>query len=121
MIRPFFHSLDYVLEKTKDLEAFNLLAVVKNPSETLQDLSPPFDFLGYDLIEVDGQISALTNCGGFDKSFLPRDLNKFGLIPTWKRAKTVQEDLRVDYPDELHADCDLFEVWRHKIMGRKGG
>ncbi|MEO1712913.1 MAG: hypothetical protein AAFU60_06210, partial [Bacteroidota bacterium] len=110
----------YVLEKTKDLESFNLLAVVKNPSDTLQDLSTHFDFLGYDLIEVDGYISALTNCGGFDESFLPHDLNQYGLIPIWKRAKKVQEGLRGDYPDELHADCDLFEVWRHKTMGRKG-
>ena len=35
--------------------------------------SEPRVVVGYDLIEKGGNISALTNCGGFDESFLPKD------------------------------------------------
>ena len=119
MITQFFSSIDYVLEKTKDFDVFNLLAVVKEPKEIKSKLSNEFDFIGYDLIETDGDISALTNCGGFDESFLPIDLNKFGLVTEWKKAKKIQKDLKANNPDEHHADCYLYEVWRHKIIGRK--
>ena len=119
MITQFFNSMDYVLEKTKDLEYFNLLAVIKEPNEAKKDLSTDFDFIGYDLIETDGDVSALTNCGGFDESFLPSDLNTFGLIHKWAKAKKVKEDLKANNPEEHHADCHLYEVWRHKTIGRK--
>ncbi|SFB33363.1 hypothetical protein [Algoriphagus aquimarinus] len=119
MITQFFNSLDYVVEKTKDLEYFNLLAVVREPNEAKSKLDSEFDFIGYDLIETDGDVSALTNCGGFDESFLPKDLNEFGLLTEWAKAKKIQTDLRINNPEEHHADCYLFEVWRHKIIGRK--
>ena len=115
----FFNSLDYVVEKTKELEYFNLLAVVKEPHETKSELGSNFDFVGYELIEKGGKISALTNCGGFDESFLPKDLNEYGLVTEWERAKKIQTDLRVNNPEERHADCYLYEVWRHKTIGRK--
>jgi hypothetical protein len=118
-ITRFFNSFDYVMEKTTHLQYFNLLAVVKEPNETKSELSSDFDFVGYDLIETDGEISALTNCGGFDKSFLPNDLNEYGLVSEWARAKKIQTDLKLNYPKEQHANCQLFEVWRHKRIGRK--
>ena len=119
MITKFFNSLDYVIEQTKDLEYFNLLAVVREPNEAKRELNGEFDFVGYDLIERGGSISALTNCGGFDESFLPKDLNEFGLVSEWAKAKKIQTDLRINNPEEPHADCYLFEVWRHKSIGRK--
>jgi hypothetical protein len=30
---------------------------------------PGFAFAGFDLVDVQGAISALTNCGGFDRHF----------------------------------------------------
>ena len=119
MITQFFNSFDYVIKKTKDLEYFNLLAVVREPNETKSKLNSEFDFVGYDLIETDGDVSALTNCGGFDESFLPKDLNELGLVTEWAKAKKIQTDLRINNPEEHHADCYLFEVWRHKRIGRK--
>lgn len=119
MIIQFFNSMDYVLEKTKGIDYFNLLAVIREPNEEKRDLSIDFDFVGYDLIEIDGNVSALTNCSGFDESFLPSDLNGFGLINEWTKAKKIQEALRINNPEEHHADCYLYEVWRHKTIGRK--
>lgn len=119
MITQFFNSMDYVIEKIKDIEYFNLLAVIKEPNEAKKDLSTDFDFIGYDLIEKGGNVSALTNCGGFDESFLSSDLNEFGLIQDWAKAKKIQENLIINNPEEHHADCYLYEVWRHKTIGRK--
>ena len=119
MITQFFNSLDYVLEKTKELKHFNLLAVIKEPGETKGELTQDFECIGYDLVEVGGNISALTNCGGFDESFLPSELNTYGLLSEWNKAKSIQRNLRINNPEEPHADCYLFEVWRHRTMGRK--
>ena len=71
-----------------------------------------FDFCGYDL--VDGlETSALTNCGGFfDNAFTHKDLNSFGLIPNYQSARKIQVNLESKYPDEEHADCLLFAIWR---------
>jgi len=70
-----------------------------------------FDFCGYDLIDR-FEISALTNCGGFDNAFTHKDLNAFGLIPNYQSARKIQLDLESKYPDEEHADCLLFAIWR---------
>ena len=113
----FFTSIDYVLKRISGADKFNLLALVKEPGKTIQDLTANFSFIGYDLIETDGHISALVNCGGFDKSFLPEDLNQFGLVSNWGRAKNIQQSLLLNYPEEDHADCYLYEVWRHKVIG----
>ncbi len=119
MVTLFFNSIDYVLEKVKDLKYFNLLAVIKEPEKEKAKLEIDFEFVGYDLIEKEGDISALTNCGGFDETFSPTDLNEFGLISDYNKAKRVQTELPINNPAEHHADCYLYEVWRHKSIGRK--
>ncbi len=70
-----------------------------------------FVFCGYDLAE-ECEISALTNCGGFDETFTYKDLNSLGLIPDFLTAQKMQIDLAENNPDEEHADCLLFAVWR---------
>ncbi len=119
MVMFYFNSLDYVLEKAKDVAYFNLLAVVKQPNKEKADLATHFDFIGYDLIDKGGDTSALTNCGGFDETFLPKDLNNYGLISDYDKAKTIVAELQIHNPDHPHSDCYLFEVWRHKTIGRK--
>ena len=66
-----------------------------------------FSFCGYDLVEVEGGVSALVNCGGFPKSFDNSELNSNGLIEKLERARVVQDSLRSEYPDEHHADCNV--------------
>lgn len=118
-VTDFFNSLDYVLERVKGIKRFNLVAVIKDPvSEEKASLSDEYDFIGYELLDLSYEISALTNCGGFDESFLPSDLNQFGLINSYKRVREVQESLVLNNPEEFHADCNLFEVWRHKLIGK---
>ena len=120
-ITDFFKSINYVKKKSSHLDYFNLLAVVKEPLKTRQiQLERDFDFIGYDLIETGGSISALTNCGGFDKTFKPKEQNIYGLISDYDRAKEIQIMLPINNPDEDHAHCHLFEVWRHKFIGRNG-
>jgi hypothetical protein len=70
-----------------------------------------FEFLGFDLAEK-SEISALTNCGGFDETFTYKDLNAFGLIPDFPSARRIQADLAMNNPNEEHADCLLFAIWR---------
>ena len=119
MVMFFFNSLEYVLDKVKDLDFFNLLAIIKEPNEVKADLDDTFDFIGYDLIEIGGDTSALTNGGGFDDTFLPADLNKYGLISKFDKAKRILKELPLNNPDQHHIDCYLYEVWRHKKTGRK--
>ncbi len=119
MITLFFNSIDYVLEKVKGLKYYNLLAVIKEPKKEKAALETDFEFVGYDLIEKEGDISALTNCGGFDETFSPSDLNEYGLISDFDKAKKIQTELPLNNPAEHHARCFLYEVWRHKTIGRK--
>lgn len=119
-ITAFFKSINYVKEKSSHLDYFNLLAVIKEPLSTKQiQLERDFDFIGYDLIETGGIISALTNCGGFDETFRPEEQNIYGLISDYDRAKEIQIMLPINNQNENHAYCHLFEVWRHKFIGRR--
>jgi hypothetical protein len=118
LIIPYFNNLDYVLEKTKQLKHFNLLAIVQEPNIQKATLANNFQFVGYDLIEIRGDISALSNCGGFEESFLSKDLNHLGLITDYQKARKIQTSLRKHTPNEEHADCYLYEIWRHKTIGR---
>jgi hypothetical protein len=112
-----YTSLDYLLSKLQDNDplSYNLLAVTKEPTLPCETIPiAGFDFIGYDLVDVHGDISALTNCGGFDNTFLPRDLNEYGLISTYKKAYTIKEGLIKNNPDEPHATCYVWAIWRIK-------
>ena len=91
-----------------------LLKVVQDPDRDVGavELGRGWAFAGYDLIEHDGNISALTNCGGFDGAFTAADLNERGLITKYEDAKRIHEALRVRYPEEPHANCVLVAIWR---------
>ncbi len=69
----FFHDLDHVLAAASANPALNVLAVVQEPTpDDLRAFSDPrFEFRGFDLVDKCGDISALLNCGGFDKAFVP--------------------------------------------------
>ena len=118
----YFRDFDYLLRRVAAVQRRNILGLYRNPQ--LQIETPPvpaeFMFLGYDLIEEMTQISALVNCGGFPKAFANDELNEFGLIGTFSRASEVQRHLRKEYPDEPHAGCELYALWRLNEVSRVG-
>ena len=115
----FFTTLEYVLQRTKSIDKYNLLMVAIEPNQECKSIPvDDFDFIGYDLLDKDYSISALTNCGGFDETFLPKDLNILGLIDDFEKAYDIKKRLLENNPEEYHADTNVIAVWRHKSIGR---
>ncbi len=110
-----FRDPDHVSARTAG-QTVNVLALIEEPStdavESFRD--PRFDFCGFDLVEEQGGISALVNCGGFEKAFQPGDLSDCGLLVDYAKAVTVRQLLRTEYPDEPHARCCIWAIWRMK-------
>ena len=114
----FFQTLDYVLGNTNNKSRYNLLAVVIEPVSDCASIPlDDFDFLGYDLLDQYFDTSALSNCGGFDETFLPQDLNNFGLIDDYEKAFAIKASLKENNPHEEHADTNVIAVWRHRVIG----
>lgn len=111
-----FHDLDYVVRRVTGDERVNILALMQNPTEAnVRSFSDDrFIFRGFDLGELQTGISALVNCGGFNKAFNPADLSECGLLTAHAQALTIRNRLRAEYPDEHHADCDLWAIWQMK-------
>jgi hypothetical protein len=115
----FFTTLDFVFKRLKAKDKFNLLTVVLEPDQDCKNISiEDYDFVGYDLLDQDFGISALSNCGGFDETFLPKDLNDKGLIDDFTKAYDIKKRLLENNPYEHHADTNVIAVWRHKTIGR---
>lgn len=110
----FFVDLEFLLEQLADGRETNVLCVYRNP----ESQPPPyegrtnFEFLGYDLVDVHGSASALTNCGGFPDVFDNKELSSKGLLTSHSRAFQVQADLRAKHPEEHHADCHVWAISR---------
>ena len=68
--------------------------------------------MGYDLVDIQSSASALTNCGGFPKAFSNGELSEKGLLRSQERARQVQAELRLQYPDDIHANCHLWAIFR---------
>ena len=116
----FYTTLEFVLSKMEPKERFNLLTVVVEPTNDCENIEvEDFEFVGYDLLDKEYNISALTNCGGFDESFLPSDLNCYGLIDKYEKSSNIKQQLLENNPEEHHADTNVIAIWRHKILGRK--
>lgn len=108
------NNLDWLLHKTRNVEDKQVLAVVKEPESDCSVAIHPerFQFCGYDLVEDATRISALTNCGGFDKAFSACEISRYGLIEDFEKAKEIQLRLRAHYPDEEDANCTLWAIWK---------
>jgi hypothetical protein len=113
----FFRSLDYLRNRVAADGRLNILAVLQNPTQA--DMAsmtvPGFAFAGFDLVDVQGAISALTNCGGFERVFLNAELSELGLLTDLSRAQQVQASLRLQYPEESHAECHVWAIWRQRF------
>jgi hypothetical protein len=65
-----------------------------------------FEFCGYDLLEAGA--SAIYDC-----DFKINNINDFGLIPTINEAIEADAKLRMGFPYEQHAHCDIYGIWRY--------
>ena len=50
-------------------------------------------------------------CGGFEAAFDNTELSSEGLIEKFGRTQEIQSALLENYPDEPHADCQIWAVW----------
>ena len=115
----FFTMLDFVFKRLIAKDKFNLLTVVLEPDQDCKKINVDgYEFVGYDLLDQSFDISALTNCGGYDETFLPTDLNEKGLIDDFEKAYDIKKRLLENNPYEYHADTNVIAVWRHKTIGR---
>lgn len=109
----FFTDLDFMLGQLPDIQNLDILGVIKAPTQNVSRLAwDGFAFLGYELLDQDNTISALTNCGGFPEAFAAQDLTDSGLIASFDHAVEVQQVLKMSYPDEHHADCNIWAIFR---------
>ncbi len=113
----FFTDFDFLAAQTADV-ADMMLCVFRNPSTppVLPSGLPPFDFLGYDLVDVMNSASALSNCGGFPEAFVNLELTPLGLLDSHSRGIDVQRRLRQLYPGDTHADCHLWAIFRSAAL-----
>jgi hypothetical protein len=111
----FFTDLAYLRVLTAGIERKNLLCVFRDPPTQPDSEAPEaFEFVGYDLVEAPTGISALTNCGGFPDVFANSELSEKGLLTSHIRSLEVQIELRRCHPDEPHANCHLWAIFRAK-------
>ena len=114
----FFLDFDFLMKEVAAIGKKNVLCAFRNPMERPEP--PPvarFEFLGYDLVDVQGGISALTNCGGFADVFVNTELSRFGLLTELDRAREVQKLLRALHGDEPHANCHVWGILRAVAPG----
>jgi hypothetical protein len=109
----YFLDLDYLLRRSSGLENINVLAVIQHPDHEVRDEfnDLKFRFLGYDLTDHYGSVSALTNCGPLPLAFNFRDLSSYGLIYTYKRASEVKQALENYYADEF-SNSIMWAIWQ---------
>lgn len=110
----YFRSLEYLRRRVAGEPNLNVLAMLQNPSagDVEQLALPGFQFVGFDLLDLHGDVSALTNCGGFDELFGGVKLSDRGLLTDLERAYQVQRGLRALRPGQSHAECRVWAVWR---------
>jgi hypothetical protein len=109
----FFTDFAFLIREAAETTEKNVLGVYRNP--TAHPPAPAvakFEFIGYDLVDIWAGNSALTNCGGFPKAFSNGELSSKGLLTSWERAVEVQNSLREHYPEEDHANCHVWTIYR---------
>ena len=109
----FFTDVEYLRQLVTDVQRKNVLCVFRNPTiHPAAQVPKGFEFLGYDLVDVQASASAVTNCGGFSEVFSNNELSEKGLFRSFERARQIQKELRERYPQEFHAHCHLWAIFR---------
>lgn len=115
-----FTSLEYVKDIIGDRENCNLLAVIKEPGESCNDLIlDGFEFVGYDLLDTGYGYSALSNLGSVLSPVTAKDLNEYGLIQYFSDVKELQSKINSDYDGLEQAKTYIMAIWRHLKIGRR--
>jgi hypothetical protein len=110
----YFTDLEYLLERVPAWQTENLLCVFRNPE------APPqlptgrmrFEFLGYELVDVTGAASPVTNCVDEPSIFSSEELNRYGLFDSIQRTLEVQRDLLRRFRGEQHSQTHLWAIAR---------
>jgi hypothetical protein len=110
----YFRSLEYLRRRVASEPRLNLLGVLQNPSvgDVERLALAGFEFVGFDLLDIHGDVSALTNCGGFDQVFAGAELSDRGLLTDLERAYEVQRGLRALGLAQSHTECHVWAIWR---------
>lgn len=110
----YFYDLDYLKRRVAGVPRRSILGLYRNSECHIEAPPAPGNFvwMGYDLIEEETQISALTNCGGFPDVFRNEELNRFGLLAGFDRVREVRSALAERHPEESHARCEMYAIWR---------
>lgn len=109
-----FTDLDFLLKEIEGIRERNLLCVYRNPPRSPLPFrgAVDFEFLGYDLVDKEGGVSVLTNCGGFPDVFGNSELSSKGLLSSHARALQVQSELPKKHLEEPHAYCHVWAIFR---------
>ncbi len=95
----------------KDNEQILAVVNIKNGKEIPS--IEGYEFCGFDLAEEDTEISALTNCCDILDGVYPYEkLNKYGLLDNLEDAEMIKEQLPIHAPNEPHAYCEIYAIWR---------
>jgi hypothetical protein len=117
-----FGDLGYLLRRIQPHGPYQIVATIREPSrEAIRGFSDErFAFKGFDLLEDQTRVSALGNCGGFDLAFSKADLSDCGLLWEFEKAYEVRNALLRHYPEEDHASCAVWALWRWDVEAAAG-
>ncbi len=109
----FFTDLDFLRRQVSEIDGGRILCIYRNPETppVLPAELSSFRLIGYDLVDVRADISALSNCGGWPGVLDNSELSPNGLVARHARAVQLKERLAHRYPEEPHAQCDVWAIF----------
>lgn len=113
----FFTDLEFVRRRVAGLPNGQILGAMRRPTrEAITTFRrPDFEFAGFDLLDEPLSASALLNC-----RHLMDDLPQYrrsadsGLLADFAEAQEARELLQSKFPEEDHADCDVWALWVYR-------
>lgn len=111
-----FYDYEYLKRRIGyDSSRHNILALTERPTHAPAPIDG-FVFCGYDILDSNGSISVLVNCGAFPSIYTADDLNQFGLVDDLERVTQIAETIRNTNPGDPHCwDCHVVGIARYTI------
>ena len=109
-----FKDLDDLCRAVPTDISRQILAVSLEPETSGEDAlrDNRFRFMGFDLIDEGSGMSSLVNHGEMPLAFDKSELSEVGLVSGYNRAREIQLAMEANYPNDEHAYCDLWVIWR---------